>query len=361
MRHRQKKSLMTIPYRIRRGIRHTLVALGILVLLGAAAGAAWMLWLNRYVVYTDEGARLDFNKPFGISQGQIAIPPEPSPSVPISYGNTDDLTALPAGALKQLEGWVVTADMLKEENFSATKAVLEKLPLESTVLMDVRNVRGEFFYTSALSVPGKAPKQVDVAAVTELFEILKSKECYLIARFPAFRDRWYFLEDERNRVPYGLPIAGGNGSLWEDVSIPGMSHYWFDPTETGTLDFLVKIVTELRSLGFDEVVFSDFRFPNTDKITFEGDKMAALNEAAEVLVKACATDYFAVSFVGSHIALPEGRSRLYFENVPAADIAGLVSSIAVSDPAAQLVFFTDLMDTRYETYSVLRPLELANG
>ena len=357
MRHRQEKSLMTIPYRIRRGLQRMLITLGVLTAIGVAAIVAWMLWLSRYVVYTDEGAKLDFNRPFKVTQGQIAQPPASRPPVSISYGNTDELTALPAGALKQVEGWEVSADMLTKDSFPATRAALERLPMESTVLMDVRNVRGEFFYTSVL---GRNANKIDADAVTELFKMLKAKDCYLSARFPAFRDRWYFLDDERTRVPYGLPVAGGNGSLWEDVSIAGMSHYWFNPASTGALDFLVKIVTELRSLGFDEVVFTDFRFPNTDKITFEGNKAEALNEAAEILVKACATDSFAVSFTGSHITLPEGRSRLYFDNVPAAQIPELVASVTVTDPAAQLVFFTELLDTRYEAYSVLRPLELAS-
>lgn len=346
---------MTIPYRVRRGFQRFLIAAGVLALVCVAALSAWLIWLSRYVIYTDEGARLDFNLPLSFSQGELAKPPEPGPDVSISYGNTEDLLAPPGGAMTQLEGWVVSANMLTKENWPDTKSALEALPLKSTVLFDVRNVRGEFFYDSKL---GRSSNKVDADAVSELLRELNSRECYLIARFPAFRDRWYFLEDERGRVPYGLPLAGGNGSLWEDVSIQGLSHYWFNPASTGTQNFLVQIVTELRNLGFDEVVFSDFRFPNTDKIKFEGDKLEALNQAAETLVKACATGNFTVSFVSSQITLPQGRCRLYFENVPAAEVADLAASVTVANPTSQLVFLTGLMDTRYENYSVLRPLEL---
>lgn len=355
MRHRQKISLMTIPYRIRRALQRLCITAGVLILLCIVAFGAWMLWLNRYVVYTDEGAKLDFSLSFGQSEGVIAQPPATGNDVSISYGDTDELTGLPAGALTQMEGWVVTTDMLTTKNLPATKAALEALPAGSTVLMDIRNVRGEFYYNSSL---GRAPDGVNTAGVTELIRDLQDKGCYLIARFSAFRDRWYFLADEATRVPYGLPLKGGNGSLWEDVSIKNLSHYWFNPASTGTLNYLVQIVTELRTLGFDEVVFGDFRFPNTEKIKFSGDKLQALNEAAETLVRSCATDSFAVSFASSQITLPEGRCRLYMENVAAADIPELVSSLNLTDSSTQLVFLTDTMDTRYTAYSVLRPLEI---
>ena len=356
MYHRQENCLMTIPYRIRRGLQRFFVTLCVLAIIGLAAFAAWMLWLNRYVIYTDEGAKLDFNLSFDHTQGVIAQSPAAGNDVSISYGDPDELTGLPTGALTQMEGWVVTADMLTIKNLPATKTALEALPAGSTVLLDVRNVRGEFYYNSSL---GRAPDGVNAADVNELIRSVQDKGCYLIARFPAFRDRWYFLADEAGRVPYGLPLKGGNGSLWEDVSIKGLSHYWFNPASTGTLNYLVQIVTELRNLGFDEVVFSDFRFPNTEKIKFSDDKLQALNEAAQTLVRSCATDSFAVSFASSQITLPEGRCRLYMENVAAADIPELVSSLTLTDPATQLVFLTDLLDTRYTAYSVLRTLEVS--
>ena len=356
MRHRQKISLMTIPYRVRRGLQRFFITAAVLALVFIAAFGAWMLWLSRYVVYTDDGAKLDFSLTFDHAEGEIARPPEGENNVSISYGNTDDLDNLPSETLSKLEGCTVSMNMLTTENFAATKAALDALPEGATVLLDIRNVRGEFCYTSSL---GRAAGKVDTAAVDGLIRDLQSKNCYLIARVPAFRDRWYFLEDEMGRVPYGLPVAGGNGSLWEDVSIQGLSHYWFNPASTGTLNYLVQIVNEVKDLGFDEVLFDDFRFPNTEKIKFEGDKLEALNSAAETLMQACATDSFVVSFASSQITLPGSRCRLYLEDVAAADIPGLVASLNLETAETQLVFLTDLLDTRFTAYGVLRPLDIS--
>lgn len=353
MRHRQENCFMNIPYRVRRGLQRFFITAGVVALLAIVALAAWMLWLGRYVIYTDEGAKLDFGLSYEHADGQIAQPPSARPSVPISYGNTDELLNTPTTELTQIAGYTVTTDMLANQ-LPEVQTALAELPAGSVVLLDVKNIRGEFYYSSAL---GRISTKVDTEAIPQLIRDLKAKGCYLIARLPAFRDFWYFIDDQRAHVPHGLSKTDGS-ALWEDKSVKNNLHYWFNPTSTGTLNFLVQIITELSVLGFDEVLLSDFRFPNTENIEFSGDRVAALNQAANTLAQACATETFTLSFVSSQITLPEGRCRLYYENVAATDIPQLVSALNLENPTAQLVFLTDLMDTRYDQYSVLRPLDL---
>ena len=61
---------------------------------------------------------------------------------------------------------------------------------------------------------------------------------------------------------------------------------------------LVSIITELKSLGFDEVVLADMAIPDTKSIVFKQDKVEAITKAAKTLVDTCSTESFAVSFVG---------------------------------------------------------------
>jgi len=134
--------------------------------------------------------------------------------------------------------------------------------------------------------------------------------------------------------------------------------YWLNPLAEGTVSYLVRTVAELRTLGFDEVVFSDFRFPDTQSIEFSGDRQEAINQAAADLVMNCTTETFAVSFLTNSLSLqlPEGRSRLYLTGVAAADAAALAQQVTAADPAAQVVFLADSHDTRYDAYSILRPI-----
>ena len=81
---------MTSPYRVRRGLQRFFITTAVLALVCIVAFGAWMLWLSRYVVYTDDGAKLDFSLTFDHAEGEIARPPEKENNVSISYGNTED-------------------------------------------------------------------------------------------------------------------------------------------------------------------------------------------------------------------------------------------------------------------------------
>ena len=206
---------MTIPYRIRRALQRFALMLGVLLVLSVLALFAWMLWLSRYVIYTDEGAKLDFNLSYEYAQGSPATPPALTPSVPIIYGDSDDLYTDEEAFYTRLQGYTISGQMLVEQ-LSAVKQACAALPSGTAVLLDVKNVRGEFYYNTHL---GRNPSRLDVEGVSDLIRDLQEQDCYLIARLPAFRDFWYFIDDETAHVPYGLPREGGNGALWEDKSI----------------------------------------------------------------------------------------------------------------------------------------------
>ena len=93
------------------------------------------------------------------------------------------------------------------------------------------------------------------------------------------------------------------------------------------VNWLISIVNELKELGFHEVVLTDFRFPDSDMYRYNGteeDKTAALVSAANSIATQCTTSRFCVSFAVSDptFTLPEGRTRIYLENVDASAAAG---------------------------------------
>ena len=182
----------------------------------------------------------------------------------------------------------------------------------------------------------------------ELIKKLNRNNMYTIAKVTAFQDYHYGL----NNVDEGLFSTGG-AYLWRD----DMGCYWLSPSSQKYQSYLVQIATELRGLGFDEVVFDQFVFPDSTKYRFSGDKQEALTQAADKLVDTCATSSFAVSFVSTqNFQQPEGRSRLYLTGVEPADLNKVASSVAVPDNIINLVFLTAYHDTRYDAYSVLRPI-----
>lgn len=347
---------MSIPYRARRNLRRFLVTVLALFLFVSLALLLWLLWLNRYVVYSRDGAKVDFGISVQYAPGEIPVPPASSPTVTLhdKQEQTDGPEDPATNELKQFSGYYVTLDSLKED-FDAVRDQLAALPEGSTVMLELKDTSSYVYYSSEVA---EEKSTFDTARMDRLIAALQEKGHYVIARIPAFQETDYILADERGRFDYGLEHVSG-GSLWWDSE---NRCYWLNPTSDGTLAYLIQLVTELRGLGFDEVVFSDFRFPNTEKIIFEGDKMEALTNAASILVKTCSTDSFCVSFTrtAADLPLPEGRTRLYLTGVSAANADTAAESSGLADPKAQVVFLTEMSDTRYEAFSVLRPLDSAH-
>ena len=148
--------------------------------------------------------------------------------------------------------------------------------------------------------------------------------------------------------------------LWLD----GDGCFWLDPASAGVQSWITSAVLELKNMGFHEVVLSNFQFPNTDKIVYDKDRTEALQNAMTNLLTSTASDKgtFTLSFGTSDptLTLPEGaRSRIYLQNIDASNVDTAVEQTTVPDKEAQIVFLATTNDTRFDKYSVLRPLSAA--
>lgn len=337
--------MMNIPYRTRRTLSRIAIISLIVFLILALVWVCWFIWLKRYVIYTrDQGAVLDMSLSAQLQDGETATQPPQSETISVYY-NEGDNAINTSKELTQMSGYYADTAAL-EESISDVMAQAKTLSSGTPVMLDVKSAKGSFYYSSAVS--SNRNSKIDTAAMDELISYLDNKGMYLIARLPAFRDYHYGLSNTAD----GLFVSSG-AYLWADDDYC----YWLNPTSQGTVTYLVQIVTELKNLGFDEVVFDEFCFPDTDNLKFSGDRDQALADAANILVSTCTTNNFAVSFIQSTtFSMPQGRSRLYLENAAAADAASIAAQTGLADPTIYLVFLTENHDTRYDAYSVLRPL-----
>ena len=340
---------MNLSYRARRNLRFLLIGALIFLLLAIVLWMVWIIWLDRYVVYTRDGAQLDFDRPIGAFSGVLAEPPELSDTVPIYYNEGENEINL-SNELTTIHGYYADTAALRK-SVDTVRQQIEQLPRGTPIMLDVKNTAGQFYYSTA--VGSQTTSRIDIEAMDSLLEYLRGRNYYTIARLPAFRDYDFGLHN----VPYGLSLPSGIG-LWMDDT----GCYWLNPTSDGTLNYLIQIVNELKALGFDEVVFTDFCFPDTQKILFDGDRTAAINNAAENLAIICSSGSFCVSFVSNDplFRLPDRRCRLYRTGVAAADVRYAAEASGVTDTSIHLVFLTETNDTRYDDYCVLRPLDTAN-
>lgn len=337
---------MSIPYRTRSTLKRFFTGALIFLAVAALLFIIWLLWLGRFVVYTrDGGVKLDFDRPATNLSGELAQKPIIENPISIYY-NEGDNQINTSTEMTRISGYYVSGAEL-EDDISGILAQIRQLPKGAAVMVDVKSAYGNFFYSSTVS-QHRNP-DLDTEAMDAFIKEINKLGYYTIARVPALRDKNFGLAN----TSCGLAEAGG--WLWEDRGF-----YWLDPTKEGTVSFLAQIALELRELGFNEVMFYDYYFPDSGgRIVFNGDKQKALEETAKTLVKTCATDQFAVSFTQSvSFKLPEGRSRLYLENIAATDAGRVAAQTGFENPDVKAVFITQVHDTRFDPYSVLRPISM---
>lgn len=340
---------MNLSYRTRRFLQGLGVFAMVLALLLLLASLVWMLWLDRFVVYSREGTKFDFS----LSSQDISGIAAQKPTVPedvnivIGEGTKQEEISL---ELVQLAGYYADVSMLERE-FDLVLQQVENITAGTPVMLDVKDMYGYFLYDSSVGI--YPSKTVNTSRVNDLIAYLDAKGAYLIARLPAFKDQRYGLDN----VPYGLHHESMRYLYMDEDRC-----YWLDPNSEGAMNYITEITLELKGMGFDEVVYDYFWYPDATNLAFKGNKTESITNAAQRLVKNCSTESFCVSFVAQEpkFALPEGRTRMYLTGRSATDAASLAAETGLEDDIQiRLVFVADGNDTRFDAYGVLRPITAA--
>ena len=340
---------MNIPYRTQRKLKQAGMILLIVLMVSVLVWFCSVLFLERYIVYTREGAEIDLDLNPQMMMGEVARPPVGSAEVSIYYNEGDN--ALNSNVtLTQMDGYYIDSETLNKD-IGSVWDMIKILPEGTPVMIELKAGYGSFYYHSTLT-DAIAAKSVSVDAVDELIKELNKRGFYTIAEVSSLRDYCFGL----NHVPSGIPIKGKQ-YLWMD---PG-GCYWLKPDDAAVRAWILSYVKELKEMGFKEVVLSDFMYPNTDAVTIPEDKDKILGETAAALLEELTEDGFTLSFgvENSLFPLPEGRTRAYLKSVDAQLVSAQLAQTKIPDPSVKIVFVAKTNDTRYEQGSVLRPITSA--
>lgn len=331
-----------ISYRNRIRLRSGLIAALILVVVLAAAGIGIFLYLARYIVYTPDGARLDFSagdtKSLFDTTFQVERPaPVPGADLVEDTGPKEPQT------ITRISGFYADGDMLTD--VAALRAALQNITTPAAVLLDVRSIYGNFYYPSRLE-GAQTSTLINAQEVGSLIQELSANgSVYLIAWLPALRDPAFALMHQT----CGLSLP--SGALWMDSE----GCYWLDPASDQVVGYLEQTALELRSLGFDEVVFDDFYIPDGAAVYYKGNPADAVSEAARRLQ--ANLDGIAVSYSTRNADLAPYAEHIFLKENDGAQVSALAAPFAeaFTPLSDHLVFLTGSRDTRFEEYCVLRP------
>lgn len=334
-------------YRNKRALKRTLwIVLGALLLILALCISRFV-YLQRYITYTDDGAKLDYDQ---------HIRPDTQPAEPLDPGqypfeiivDTTPADESASDVRKQFSGYYITTNMLARD-VSSVREAFEELDDVDTVMIDVKSVFGYYYYSSEQT--GAETADADIAAVDRLIADLTAREdLTVIAHVPAFSDPLYAFDHQSDS------LAMYSGALWMDEK----RCYWTNPNSTAVQGFLSSIAIELSGLGFDEVIFDNFYIPDSESIAWNAAitrEDAVLNAAKNIVDNLQGVD-IRVSFGSTAPAMAAYGYHLFVATEDPASVMELMDAMqeVMEDVPAQLVFVTSSRDTRFSQCSVLLPL-----
>ncbi len=222
-------------------LRVIIIILAVLV----AAAVALLIYAQRYLVYSDDGVRLELPpflsflqtgepEPDAPDLGGAAIveaPPEPEPEPPPE----PPLAALqlPLEALR--DG---TASQLLEQAGANALVVEMKAP------------QGTLGWFSGEDLAELAGINFSDRGINQVLRDWNAGEVYTVARVSCLRD---------NTLPYrrrDLAVRASYGN-WQD----DRRTRWLDPAEPEVQSYVAALCGELAALGFDEILLEDCAFP----------------------------------------------------------------------------------------------------
>ncbi len=322
--------------RVRRGVKIGLIVLALLIVIAVVR----FIYLERFLVYDKNGVHLDLGGGVAVVKQDEAPKAENYPLIRENASGAE-IEQPVEGQLKRLSGCSVSAAQLLDEN---VREALKNYS-ESAILLDVKTSTGKFLYPTALEDTDVSARAEAIGTLLRQFKGRRGMT--RVARLPAFADRSYALADFK----HSLAITGG--ALWMDDN----GSYWLDPASEEVRAYLIAEAKELSRLGFDEIVFDSFFFPESKYLVYPGDGPQACRDAAAEIASALEGTGILCSFISDDPEILARSARGYISVNDEMLIASQVNEYSSLFPGggAQLVFLTDSHDSRLADYSMLSP------
>ena len=255
-------------------LRIVAVALGALVVLAAAA----LFYVQNYLVYTDDGVRVDL--PFGLFREEDSLP-DPG-NVSVVERTQGDEASRDAPREPEAEPLAVLEVPLSAVLDGTAGRELEQAGANA-LAVELKDGSGRLAWRSEQPLAELAGVNGD-EAVNRALEALEADGVAVIARLTCFRD---------DAAPYydtAVALRSGQGNWRDELGLRRMS-----PASPEARDYLAGLCGELAALGVDEIVLEQAAFPaagelslihrdgNYDPDQFAGQMEAFLGQVSEAL------------------------------------------------------------------------------
>lgn len=246
--------------------------------------AVSFLLLQRYAVYETDGS-IRFDLPWKTNEAgdEPAPPSDGDTTVP------EVIIEAPEPAPASVAGMLHAVELDEAILRDGAEDALAGLPEEvNAVAVRLKNEQGELLYASALEGALEAGAVKGEAASLDAIKTLDESGMYLAARISALHDSLYSFAHMKET---GILQLKHRGYIWYAPD----SSFYLAPEKAAAREYLVSIACECAELGFDELIFDSFGYPdrgrlsNIDESAREMSKSDALALLSTELRKATET------------------------------------------------------------------------
>jgi hypothetical protein len=234
-----------------------------MLLVIAIALAVWLFYyLQRYIVYDKDGLHLDLSSPRQEvlrpdAQELPAATTAPRVDVEIVVEQRDysELQTDAGNGLGEMHAVYVPA---KDVTENTLKFYTGRMGDFDALVLQLKADDGFLRWHSAVPTADSFAVNGELE-LQELLDALKEQGVYLVAQLSALSDS---AMAQRN-APIALKSAV-TGQAFTDAD----GRAWLDPYSDSTREYLLALILELKSLGFDEVLLTGVACPDSDALKF---------------------------------------------------------------------------------------------
>ncbi len=237
-------------YHGRRKASTPLVVLIVVLAVLLIAGLAFLLFMGKYIQYTDDGVKLVL--PWRQEQESETAPSPDVSDLIITLEPTPSPTPAADASTRVISALEVTA----EDITGGRAAELAAQAGADALVVTVKDEKGVLAWSSAVPLAQEDMNgNADFSAAVS--DLDAAGDLWLAARLPAFRDLWASVYNKSQA------LTTGSGKLWYDSG--GIS--WLSAANEDARAYLTSLCTELAELGFDEIVLERAGFPDSGKLS----------------------------------------------------------------------------------------------
>lgn len=216
----------------------------VVLLLVLVAAVAALFFLERYIVYSSDGVRLEL--PIFQDKGELM----PDSSEPAIVVNTPEATPTPTPA-PDFRGIMLPRTAL----YDGTAQTQMEQAGATAAIFDMKADDGTLGYISQQTLAQESEVSASDAAINAAIQLLNSGELYTVARVSCFRDNTV----PRTNMDIAIRSSSGN---WRDEE----SYRWLSAANEEARAYVVGVCQELAGLGFDEILLDNCGFPTQGSV-----------------------------------------------------------------------------------------------